>query len=362
MKNKIIFFTTFLAIFLLGLTGTALAERSEALPNYIAQIYQVFIVSAGVIATISFAIGAVGFLISGASPDLASSSKDRMFGSLLGLIILLSSHLIMSQISPKLTNLTLEMPGAPTLETPNTVAAGVYFYKNPGCSDERETPLYTTSSIEDSQKLSDKKYVKIVNNNEADEFYGVIAHEQIELSYGGGCTDPLLADGGCQTIGLFLGSVDVFKLNKDPRSSGSGVVFYSGPWGARTEQKAGFNAIERINYPKTFTNAKNLTFNYEGTDRDPDYVNKYKTFQDSPGSIEMLGNYLVALYAKKNSQNINIPVLNTRSSALENNFCITFNSTNEKSKAFAKDLFTTPFTIYGQPRLVGDVYILPIKK
>ena len=57
------------------------------LPAYIAYIFKFGISIAGLIALVSFTIGAVGLIASADNAEAASNAKDRMKGSVLGLIL-----------------------------------------------------------------------------------------------------------------------------------------------------------------------------------------------------------------------------------------------------------------------------------
>jgi len=354
MKNKLTKYILYSIVIFCCLANFALAEQSDALPNLVADIYKGIIYSAGTIASISFVVGAIGFLISGGNTGLASSSKERMFGSILGLVILICSHLIMSQINPKLTSLGLDVPVAENIDISNNdplSRPGVYFYAGFGCDNTKEDPLYAISSIS-GNSLSLKRSVKIINNENQNIFYGVIVHEQAELSDGGLCTIPKI-DESCEAIGLdFPASADVFKINKNYKTSGTKVSFFSEPFGLSKEAHAGFYEVPRENiiYPNLKIQADQMIYNYTGTGRPTQYTNQYKTFQDRPGSIRMFGDYFVAMYGLAGARGV-----------IDNNYCMSFNHFDSKNPP--NNLFAQPFSTYANGHIkIGDVYIFPIKQ
>src|ERR1035437_10237520 len=85
------------------------------------------------VAAASFAAGAIMLMISGDNGELANGGKDRMKGSVLGLVLLGSSFLIMNAINPQLVNPGITALNTPSLPTP-PLPPGVYFYADSGCS------------------------------------------------------------------------------------------------------------------------------------------------------------------------------------------------------------------------------------
>jgi len=77
------------------------------LPDYVRFVFALLTYLTGIIAVISFAIGAVQFSISAASPSAAKEGKDRMIGSILGLILTISAVIILRTINPAFTTPTI---------------------------------------------------------------------------------------------------------------------------------------------------------------------------------------------------------------------------------------------------------------
>ncbi len=114
IKNRYLLFSTFFLVFLfLGANFIYALEvnlglgKNPTLAKYISFIFSWVIGIAGVLAVISFAIGAISLMVSGDNPELASSAKDRMKGSILGLVLTMASILILNTINPKLTSPSL---------------------------------------------------------------------------------------------------------------------------------------------------------------------------------------------------------------------------------------------------------------
>lgn len=73
-----------------------------AFPEYIRYLFHLFIMLSGIVAFGSLVWGGVQYLISGVSPDQLKSAKDRIFFSIIGLVIVFGSYLILNTINPQL--------------------------------------------------------------------------------------------------------------------------------------------------------------------------------------------------------------------------------------------------------------------
>lgn len=121
-KNKYFWLlSSFILLFSLGANLVSAIEvplpglgNNPTLSSYIIYFFTWGISIAGFLALVSFAIGAVGLIISGDNPELASSSKDRMKGAVLGLVLTLASFIIIKTINPTLTAPTVTaLPAVP---------------------------------------------------------------------------------------------------------------------------------------------------------------------------------------------------------------------------------------------------------
>lgn len=289
-----------------GLSGTS------SLPDFVAFIFNWAMGLAEGIAALAFLIGAVGFIISGDNAELNSDSKNRMKSAILGLILLVSSHLIMRTINPQLVTPGMEalddinLPGVEIATIP-----GVFFFSDEGCDPKKEYigPLSVSLNPAPDPFYVNIKSVKIVNAPEKDEYFGVILHEN-SLDKAGKCSEPITTN-GCQSVsGITVRAADVFVLKKNnPGSAGTGVDFFSEPYGDSRGSKGGYfmQPGKTITSPFTELRTDQMTFIYKGIAQDQAYINRNKTFKDHPGSIDINGMYIVALYSS-------------------NSYCQTFNS------------------------------------
>ncbi|MBU1988016.1 MAG: M23 family metallopeptidase [Nanoarchaeota archaeon] len=89
----------------------------QALPLYVKYLYHLFLTISGLIAFGAIVYGGFNYLIAGVSPERTTIAREQITGGILGLIILLSSYLILTTINPQLVIFSmpgLEPPSPPT--------------------------------------------------------------------------------------------------------------------------------------------------------------------------------------------------------------------------------------------------------
>lgn len=77
--------------------------QETLLPEYIKYLFNFSLIIVGLIAFAALVIGGFLYLISAGNPAALSDAKDRIFGALIGLVLLLCSWLILNTINPQLT-------------------------------------------------------------------------------------------------------------------------------------------------------------------------------------------------------------------------------------------------------------------
>lgn len=163
MKQKQVFFKISLACLLLFFLSSPFASALEvgSLPKlpmvpqltetstiaeYAMYFFGFGIYIAGTIAMIAFVVSAIKYMVSGGSQALNKDARDGMINSVIGIIIIMSSALILNTINPQLVTLV-----APT-SLPNNI--GIYYTDG---KERRPTSL----SEEDTTAIS-KKYPNII--------------------------------------------------------------------------------------------------------------------------------------------------------------------------------------------------------
>jgi len=451
-KNKYILIIFFIGLFLFLNSGLAFASEVRypdltaiGLPNinndpslskYVAYFFGFFVYIAGALALISFTVGAVGLIASGDKPESAGNAKDRMKGSILGLVLTFVAFLILRTINPTLvTPAIVPLPSvagvfytngrenkpAPT-ENPDTATipsgfdtikyccnadcnggsgpalllwlfpeknfstydgvttqritcnnqavvsgesfkiafetSGVYYCLD-GCNGNMCSGYMSNAVTSSESNISNPfneniKGVRIVNDPDKSIYYGVIFHKEISLDNAGLCSRPFINTGEsiCHTVDFAGPSVDIFTWNNSnpPTSSGNGVIFYSEPYGYNAGSRnrgEGICIINNQDIKNSFAESSyNLLFNssssyyscYYANDTMSEYRYAYKTFRDKPGSIDIKGSYLVALYGQINKNG--------------GSWCQTFTKS-------VPNLKTQPFVATGNT--IENVYIIPTK-
>jgi len=149
MTNKKIFYFIIFSLIIITFTclpiGIAFAASNATtdFKNAVISTFKWGLGIAGLIAGISFAVGAVQYVVS----DHAGG-KDRMIGSVVGMVILFGSWIIMQEVNPKLTLLEF---------TPLPAGPGIYLAKG----GEKQT---APRELADTTDIVNQGYNKIVYN------------------------------------------------------------------------------------------------------------------------------------------------------------------------------------------------------
>lgn len=97
-------------------TTGAVGSQTTDMGTYISGAIKLLIAIGGALSILIAVIGGVQYVASGIAPDAKNSAKNRIQNAVIGLLLIISSWLILSSISPDLVNFNLELPaiGAPT--------------------------------------------------------------------------------------------------------------------------------------------------------------------------------------------------------------------------------------------------------
>lgn len=259
---------------------------TEFLAKYIKYIYDLAIVTGGILAFFSFLLGAFKYLTSAGSPEHQANAKKQMFYSLLGLLILLSSWLFLKTLYP---NISFNIIKLETKEAQIIIPDGLWFcekkinemkafigHLNSGQPQEtfdnkKRKIIYNklsafcyhvTSSQNMPADLSKEKWVQAVYEI---GYYSAVTHSRNDLR--GYCeyligphVHPRKAD-ELRTPRYRFSSVSVFidvfhteEFLKEPSKFGRGDTYYperdfQGPEGILVEFDAVFYSM-KIDKPK----------------------------------------------------------------------------------------------------------------
>lgn len=90
------------------INGTDLTWDTS-LPDIIKYVYLFSVGICGAVALLSILIGAIKYVGAAGNPSKMSDAKEQIFSAILGVIILLSSYLILNTINPDLVNFNLNL-------------------------------------------------------------------------------------------------------------------------------------------------------------------------------------------------------------------------------------------------------------
>ncbi len=200
-----------------------------------------------------------------------------------------------------------------SFETP-----GVYFCSDNCngnmCSNYMSSPVSANQeNISDILGGNEIKAVRIVNEPSTSYYYGVIFHKERGVNNAGDCSYPIINEEDnsvCKNISLNPKSVNVFLLNKfnsKARPSGTGIGFYSEPYGDSAGAESGGEGSCEVTNTKIgkILSIYGISLAFDNIDYQcgyaaktaQQYKNIYKSFKSNPGSIKINGSYLVSLYA-----------------------------------------------------------------
>ena len=89
-----------------------------ALPDYIKYVFNFFIAISGLIIFLALVLGGIRYLTSMGNPATISDVKDQIFSDFIGLIIVLSSYIILTTINPQLVVFSISKEDIPEIQMP----------------------------------------------------------------------------------------------------------------------------------------------------------------------------------------------------------------------------------------------------
>ena len=225
-------------------------NQAQGLPGFLYYVFKFGMFLGFAAAILSLILSGIYYFLSAAKPNLRASAKDRIYGSLLGLLLLVLTYLIITTINPDLRIFGATLPPPINLpQPPELQKTGVFLYKEAGCSGEPDMIL--TNSTQDLGDLNDRtRSIKIVQDSAAKISYVAILHGN--LGYWGQCQQ--INETGCNSLDPFASSITVFAYNfGGPKGN---ITFYRKP---NFDQSGGYLTIgvSRLYQGKL----KNLRFN-----------------------------------------------------------------------------------------------------
>lgn len=139
----------------LSILGLPPLDSGSSIADYVSYFFGLGIYMAGVLALISFSIGAVSLIASADSTEVASNAKDRMKGAALGLVLTFAAFIILRTINPTLVTPTI---------APIAGGGGAYYTNG---TDQKPSPMANPDTSTIPTGFNNIKYVCAGNSNPA---------------------------------------------------------------------------------------------------------------------------------------------------------------------------------------------------
>lgn len=110
-KNNFFWISSLLILAVLFYADKFVLAANQSPPTLQEQIKKAFLWGIGIISVLAaanFAMGATQYIYSSANPAIKKDAKERMLGSLLGLVLLLASVIIMDTVNPQIAKLEVK--------------------------------------------------------------------------------------------------------------------------------------------------------------------------------------------------------------------------------------------------------------
>lgn len=202
-----------------GQTSLTVSSQSS-LSEYLNYIFYLGIAIGFAFAFYSLIHAGVLFLLSAANPGVLSEAKDRVYGTISGILVLLSLYLILGAINPQLRSFKITQPKPIDASIEQKKSPGVYFHKEKNCPEDNSTPeTENIPSLKDTNKIQS---VNIVNPENG----GYLSILYDKKNFRGKCLqiDPSIA---CQNDTSFASSASIHEFEYEPY--GDGVYFFRKP-------------------------------------------------------------------------------------------------------------------------------------
>ena len=202
----------------LPIPGTPAITTTTPLPEYLIYMFNLGMVIGFLAVFISLIIGGFLYIISAGRPEVLKNAKVRVFAAIAGLVLLLTTYLIITTINPQLGFFRAEpLPDLGEWPTPEFIETGVFLYETENCSSDPVRYLLS-SELKIGERI---RSVKIVNDPDFGIYYIAILYDH--WNYKGKCQflNPIT---GCINIKFPASSISVYRF--DYSLTGNGITFY----------------------------------------------------------------------------------------------------------------------------------------
>jgi len=286
------------------LTTGANINSQTGIPEYLEYVFDFAMFSGFLTAFLSLVFAGALYLLSPAVPNALAIARDRVSGTISGLLILTTVYLIITTINPSLSIFkTTDLKSIPPPSSEYSRQAGVYLYDKVGCpslqNNTWDYSFFGTGSSPDlgfyaKQILSGEIVHDFINNI---HYIGILFENP---KFWGKCQyiNPNIS---CQKLEPFASSISIYQYDYSPKKGG--VTFYRKPF---FDPKGGSYYVKATDISHIYSNElKKLIFqNVPENEQkcvkwDKKGICVDREAQDLSGeniaSIEIDGNYLVLL-------------------------------------------------------------------
>jgi len=229
------------------------------LPPYLKYLFSLGIWLGLTAAILSLIIAGIFYLLSPAKPEFRAKAKDRIAGVILGVVLLLTTYLIITTINPELRIFKeLDVENIPETTPQAIILSGVYFYEENNCpiAPEGAIPISPFhKNIGDFGNLKNSiKSAKIAHDPVNGFYYISVLYDLINFQ--GRCKyiDP---NKDCEPVKSFADSASIYRYTFSP--SGNGVFFYRKSF---YNNKGGWYKVNNSEIAGIYVeNLENLRFN-----------------------------------------------------------------------------------------------------
>lgn len=166
---------------------------------------------------ISLTVAGAMYFLSPISAEFKTRARDMFSGAISGLLILVTTYLIITTINPQLSFFNFNQLNPAPMPAGPTEYPGVYFYHEYDCSNDRAQP--NASNISDLGLLKNK--INSVGIIKGSGSYISILYDK--TNFWGKC-QYINGSAPCQTVNPFAASASIYRFDFDP--NGDGVYFY----------------------------------------------------------------------------------------------------------------------------------------
>lgn len=286
-------------------TGETISPGTS-LPPYLKYMFSLGIWIGFAAAILSLIVAGIFYLLSPAKPEFRAKAKDRITGVVSGLILLLTTYLIITTINPELSIFKeLDVKKIPEPTPRVIIPSGVYFYEENNCPAPPKgtipvAPFY--KNIEDFGTVKNSiKSAKITQDYTNGFYYISVLYDLINFQ--GGCK-YINPNASCEPGESFADSASIYRYRFDNEPAGK-VIFYRKSF---YDESGGLKKIEESDIGRLYVkNLNDLDLMFENVpEEEQDCVEwnpKGECTRKKPpnlageniSSIKIDGNYFVLL-------------------------------------------------------------------